>query len=186
MNARQHIWPPAARARVEEMWTARTRSATQIAVVIASEFGMIVSKSAVIGVANRAGLAGLGWRFQRGKGSGEGRSAYNDRRRGALAAARAGKPAPPKASKIEAPTRPKVARSVPAGIPKSLRIPLVETREGQCKFIADDPSMGAATCCGHTTPAGSPWCEGHRRLCMVGKVKAPSVFIPFSRIRRAA
>ena len=55
-------WSPAARERVCTLWLSRTMPASQIASVIAEEYGVVASKSAVIGIAYRSGLAEQGWK----------------------------------------------------------------------------------------------------------------------------
>ncbi len=187
-------WSPAARERVCALWLSRTMPASAIAGIIASEFGVSASKSAVIGIAYRAGLANAGWK--RPGAASASRIARNARQNEARRAARKGLPPkpprppkaakPPAAPKSPAPPRPRIEAASTMGLPQSLRIPLVEIRDGQCRFIADDPAGGGATCCGHATAQGSAWCPAHRAICVSGTTARPSAFIPYARLRRAA
>ncbi len=188
MTVRKTVqWPAAAKARVAEMWLSRTRSASEIAAIISQEYGLPASKSAIVGVAFRAGLSFQG---RKAVATPESLAARRDRqaearraakeRRERRAAAKAPKPAPA----LKPPRRPVPA--IPAALPSSIRIPFVDVREGECRYIADDPSGGQATCCGHATAQGSPWCPAHRAICVSGTVAKPSAWIPYSRLRRAA
>ncbi|MGU3543556.1 GcrA family cell cycle regulator, partial [Methylobacterium sp. A52T] len=87
-------------------------------------------------------------------------------RRRARDAAAAGRPVPP--------PRPRVA---PTGVPESLRILLTDVRDGACRYIADDPRAGPATCCGHPTMPGSSWCPGHRAICSAPAQRPVSVWV---------
>lgn len=168
--------------------------ASEIAGVIAEEYGVSASKSAVIGIAYRAGLANAGWK--RPAAASASRIARNARQNEARRAAREGlppkPPRPPKAAqpkaapKPKAPPRPRIEAASATGLPVSLQIPLTDVRDGQCRYIADDPKGGQATCCGHPAVSGSPWCEAHRAICVSGTAPRPSAFIPYSRLRRAA
>jgi hypothetical protein len=182
-------WSPAARERVCQLWLSREMPASAIASVIAEEYGVVASKSAIIGIAYRSGLAEQGWKRPSGT-SPAARARKNAAQAATRAAARAAlppkPPKPPAAPKPLARPRPAIAAASPSGLPQSLGIPLTAIRDGQCKFIADDPAGGGATCCGHATASGSPWCPAHRALCVTGTVAKPSVFIPFARMRRAA
>lgn len=182
-------WSPAARERVCQLWLSRTMPASQIAGVIAAEYGIAASKSAVIGIAYRSGLAEQGWR--RPSGTSPAARARKNAKQAATRAARAAalppKPPKPKAApKPVAPPRPRIEAAAASGLPTSLGIPIVEIRDGACRFIADDPRGGGATCCGHATASGSPWCEAHRAICVTGIAPRPSAFIPYARLRSAA
>ncbi|WP_203155305.1 GcrA family cell cycle regulator [Methylobacterium aquaticum] len=172
-----------------ELWLSRTMPASAIAGVIAEEYGVVASKSAVIGIAFRAGLAEQGWKRPPGQ-SPAARARKNAKQSAARAAARAAlppkPPKPPAAPKPVAPPRPAIEAAPDRGLPVSLRIPLVGIRDGMCRFIADDPAGGGATCCGHATAQGSPWCPSHRALCVSGTAPRPSAWIPYSRMKRAA
>lgn len=49
---------------------------------------------------------------------------------------------------------------LPALLHQPLRIPFLETREGQCRWVLDD-----GTCCGHPIVVAS-WCLHHARICL--------------------
>lgn len=170
-------WPDAAKARVAQLWLAREMPACQIAAIVAAEHGITVTKSAVIGIAHRAGLSFKG-RLST--------SPIHPRRVGPPTP-RVRKPRPRReaAPKPAPAPRPRPAPALPAPIPVSLEILFTEIRDGQCRHIEGDPKRGPATCCGHPTSPGSPWCEGHRRVCTVptGQVNA---WVPPFRFRRAA
>ncbi|MCK2055307.1 GcrA family cell cycle regulator [Methylobacterium sp. 37f] len=52
-------------------------------------------------------------------------------------------------------------------VPESLRIPLLEARPFQCRYIDADPlRTDAVTFCGHPTDTGS-WCPAHRVIVYV-------------------
>ncbi|SFL00264.1 GcrA family cell cycle regulator [Methylorubrum salsuginis] len=171
-------WPDAAKARVAQLWLAREMPACQIAAVISAEHGIAATKSAVIGIAHRAGL------------SYKGRLATSpiQPRRIGPPPKRVRKPRPraDAAPKPAPAPRPRPAPALPAPVPMSLRIPLVEIKDGSCRFIADDPKAAPATCCGHPTASGSPWCDGHRAVCTVPTGARASAWIPSFRTRRAA
>ena len=189
---RQHVWPQAARDRVTSIWVTGEKTGAEIAAIITSEFGFPASKSSVIGIAFRAGLAFKGRQIKpctravdRAAGRARqqaAREASRKRREAAKAATADGlSVTPPKA---KAPPRPVAMRTEPVA---SLRIPLTEIREGQCRFIADDPSAAPATCCGHVTANASPWCEAHRAICTVRTGgKSSSTWVPRHIFRRAA
>ncbi len=192
-QSRQSVWPQAARDRVTSIWKTGEKTSTEIAAIITSEFGFPASKSSVIGIAFRAGLAFKGRQIKActravdraaGRARQEAaREASRKRREAAKAAKAAGLVVT--APKPKAPPRPVAARS--PEVVESLRIPLVDVREGQCRFIACDPRMEAATCCGHPTTHASPWCEGHRAICTVRPGgKSSSVWVPRHIYRRAA
>lgn len=193
MSARQTFqWPPAARERIRELWLAGSMSASQMAAICEAEHGFTVTKSAVIGVAYRLGLAFQGRKAiatpedlaARRDRQAEARRAAKERRE-RLAAAKPPKlPAAKGARAVKRPRRPVPA--IPAALPSSLRIPLVEAREGQCRFIADDPRAGPVTCCGHPAVSGSAWCEPHRALCTSRAGAVSTAWIPRHIFRRAA
>lgn len=181
-------WSPAARARVIQLWPTAI-GGTAIAEIIHAEHGIVVSKSAIIGIAFRAGLAHKGRRpaaslaasaavkaaRRRGPPMTPEERAEKDRLRAAKNRAKA------KAAAATAPRRPVPVQDV--GIPVSMRVSIVELREGSCRFIDGDPKAGPATYCGHPRASGSAWCEGHRRLCTTPASRPVSVWMPS---RRAA
>jgi hypothetical protein len=74
------------------------------------------------------------------------------------------KPAPP--------PEPKVAKTEWRPAPRPIEplaprpaggVRLVDTRDGQCRFISGHPTS-EAVCCGAGTAPGSSWCPSHRRL----------------------
>lgn len=146
-------WTPAAKAQVCALYAEGRMSCTEIAALIRVEHGLQVSKSAVIGVAFRAGLSDRATQEARARVS---------RPKEARAATRRPRPV----SKSAPAPKPKPA-PVSAAIPVSLRIAVWEIRDGMCRFIAGDPKGGAATYCGHGIQHGSAWCPGHRKLCTV-------------------
>lgn len=180
-------WTPAARATVLRLWPTAVGSSV-IAAVLLAEHGIAASRSSVIGVAHRAGLSGHGARppesFAATRSAIRAAKAprrrperlpreevlRRDRERAARnrLRARAGGFAAPAPVPVPAPVRPIVAPEADNDTaPTSLRIPLTAASAGQCKFIADDPRDGAATCCGHPVSAGSVWCAWHRAVCTV-------------------
>lgn len=167
-------WPAEAKARVSELWLGRQMPAVEIAGAIAQEFGIVATKSAVIGIAFRAGLSFQGRLTA---------SPIRPRRVGP-APPRVRKPRPARPRVEAAPKPPKPAPipkapATPAGIPESLRVSIVAVRDGACRFIAGDPREPGATCCGHPTASGSPWCEGHHAPCVTRSTgrTAPLPFI---------
>ncbi|GJE52707.1 hypothetical protein GOFOIKOB_5781 [Methylobacterium tardum] len=175
-------WKPKHRELVLTMWPTGCGSA-RIIEALAAEHGIHVSKSAVVGIAFRAGLAFCGARKKPPPPRGPRpprvamtpeQRAERERARAARrrerAAADAGRPVPP--------PRPRVAA---AGVPESLRIPIWEIRDGACRYIADDPREGG-TCCGHQTFPGSPWCEGHRAECVAQPGRQVSTWVRFRRV----
>lgn len=172
-------WPQDAKAIVCALWVEGRMTATEIAAAVSAAHGFDATKSSVVGIAFRAGLAFKGRPANRPADS-AGRTARRTAQRREQRARQA-KPAPaPKAA-----PKPKPAPALPAPVPASLMIPFTEIRDGLCRYIADDPRAGPATCCGHPTASGSPWCEGHRRICTAptGRVNA---WVPPFRFRRAA
>ncbi len=174
-------WDPAHKKIVTDLWPTGCGSARIIEAL--AEAGKAAGKSAVIGVAFRAGLAFQGAHYsrtiqkasraQRPRLTPEER-ADRERARDAKRRARAaaGRPVPP--------PRPRVA---PAGVPVSLGIRIWEIRDGQCRYIADDPIKAApATCCGHAVVPGSSWCPGHRAICSAPAAKPVSVWVPHRRV----
>jgi hypothetical protein len=173
-------WPAEARATVCTLWIEGRLSAVEIAAAVATAHGFEATKSAVVGIAFRAGLAFKGRPANRPSDP-AGRMARRPAQRREQRA-RQPKPAPaPKA--IPAP---KPAPVLPAAALPSLGIPFAGVRDGQCRYIADDPKAWPVTCCGHPTASGSPWCEGHRAVCTVPIGARASVWIPSFRFRRAA
>lgn len=45
--------------------------------------------------------------------------------------------------------------------PESLKISIIDVRDGQCRWIEGQPSGG---CCGHPTRGGSSYCEFHHAI----------------------
>ncbi len=184
-------WTPAAKAMVYLLWE-QDFSGTEIAERIVAEHGLAVTKSSVIGVAFRAGMAGRAPRSEKSKAaasaqpamSREERRARNRDRKAAKAAERRGGTAPRTPRPVQAPRPVAVARTEPAGIAPSLRIPLTAIRDGECRFIAGDPVHGDGTCCGHPVRLGSRWCAEHHALSTVPVRWAVSVWMPEH--RRAA
>lgn len=84
--------------------------------------------------------------------------------------ARRQRPAPPR-------PRPPAARPEPVSIthdePPSLAIPIAEIRDGQCRWIAGEPTS-ECTCCGHKTQRGSSYCEFHHARCWTQAPKRQS------------
>lgn len=196
-------WPPAARARVLDLYGRLGQSGGTIAKALAAEFGLVVTASSVIGVAFRGAVAETRVRLS----PDERLTRSRDRKRAARAAACEGRPAPawaispakplrkppaPKKPKPPKPPKPApvakltTARTAPvlvqAVAPPSLRIPLIAAPSGACRFIADDPRAGPALVCGHPTADRSAWCPGHRALCT--QPAGRPVWIPG--LRRAA
>ncbi|WP_311409738.1 GcrA family cell cycle regulator [Methylorubrum extorquens] len=173
-------WPAEAKARVSELWLGRQMPAVEIAGAIAAEFGIPASKSAVIGIAFRAGLS-----FQGRLAA----SPIRPRRVGPPAPrVRKPRPARPRAEAAPKPPKPapipKRVPPGPVGIPESLQVSIVEIREGQCKYMAGDPRDPLSSCCGHPTASGSPWCPGHRAVCTTPSTGRIGGFMPS--FRRAA
>lgn len=175
-------WDPAHRVLVLEMWPTGCGSSAIIAAL--AEAGKTAGKSAVIGIAFRAGLAFQGAHYSdAGRANAKAkkptltpheraeRERARDAKRRARAAAAAGRPVPP--------PRPRVA---PEGVPVTLGILLTDVRDGQCRYIADDPRAGPATCCGHATVPGSSWCPGHRAICSAPAAKPVSVWVQHRRV----
>lgn len=178
-------WTPAAKDFVLRLWDTQKLSGSQIADRLAAEHGLTVSKSAVIGVAFRAGRSFSGPRstacLAAARAARAARVGRTDEQRRRDRERKATKSlAKPATAPRPTPTpRP----AIPAEAPVSLRIPLVETREGVCKFIADDPRAGG-TCCGHAAQHGSPYCAAHHALCTVPVRRPVSMWMPAH--RRAA
>ncbi|QGY03187.1 hypothetical protein MMSR116_15815 [Methylobacterium mesophilicum SR1.6/6] len=169
-------WDPAHKARALELWPTGCGTPA-IRAVLLSEFGVEKSKNAIILIAFRAGLAFQGARHRKApskpsrviltpeeRAERERARAARRRERSAVAA---GRPVPP--------PRPRVQ---PAGVLVSLGILLTDVRDGQCRYIADDPRAGPATCCGHTTVPGSPWCPGHWLICTAPAQRPVSLWVP--------
>lgn len=199
------LWTPAARARVLELYGQQGTSGSSIARVLATEFDLHVTKSAVIGVAHRGAP-----RPPRVKLTPEeSLTRSRDRKRRARAAARDGQPAPAWAypganrpARVGTAKKPSVPRPVAApkpvaaaprpaapprvslvtAVPPSLLIPLTSAPPGACRFIAADPKAGPALVCGHPVAPGSARCPGHRAICTVPERRP--VWIPG--LRRAA
>ncbi|SDM56901.1 GcrA cell cycle regulator [Methylobacterium phyllostachyos] len=170
-------WLPAHRALVLEMWP--TGCGTPVIRAALLDLGIEKSKSSIISIAFRAGLAFQGARHRKApsqpkripmtpeeRAEKERARAARRRERSAVAA---GRPVPP--------PRPRVQ---PADVPVSLGVPIWEIRDGGCRFIADDPKAGG-TCCGHQTVPGSSWCPGHRAICAAPAQRPVSVWVPGQR-----
>ena len=143
------------------------------AAILNLRFGNARSRSAVIGRMHRAGLAG----YVRAPAPPAVRKAgapkTSERRKPAVAApaavARPSTPAP----------RPAPRRPAGVALPESLRVGLVDVRDGQCRWIAGEPTA-AATCCGHVADQGSSYCPAHRAIGTVSQYRrdaAPTTFI---------
>lgn len=177
-------WTPEAKSFVLALWETHL-SASQIAERVAAEHDLVVTKSSVIGIAFRAGKSFSGPRSsaclaaaRAARAARVGRTDEQRRKERERKAAKAiAKPAPaPRSAPTQRP-------AIPAEAPASLQIPLVETREGACRYIADDPRSGG-TCCGHAAQSGSPYCPAHTALCTVPVRRAVSLWMPGN--RRAA
>ncbi|QDI79010.1 hypothetical protein E8E01_00370 [Methylorubrum populi] len=172
-------WPAEAKARVTELWLGRQMPAVEIAGAVAQEFGIAASKSAVIGIAFRAGLSFQGRLTA---------SPIRPRRVGpAPPRVRKPRPARPRVEAAPKPPKPAPIPKAPAGpvgIPESLRVSIVAVRDGACRFIAGDPREPGATCCGHPTVSGGPWCAGHHAICTTPSTGRGGGFMPS--FRRAA
>jgi hypothetical protein len=173
-------WDPAHKRIVTDLWVTGCGSARIIEALAA--VGKVATKNAVVCQAYRAGLAFQGARTKppaprparvpmTPEERAERERARAARRRARDAAA-AGRPVPP--------PRPRVQ---PVGVPVSLGIRIWEIRDGQCRFIADDPIKAApATCCGHAVVPGSSWCQGHRAICSAPAQRPVSVWVPGRRV----
>ena len=197
-------WTPAARARVLELYGRPGTTGSSIASLLVAEFGLHVSKSAVIGVAHLGAP-----RPPRPVQTPEKTLLRSrDRKREARAAAREGRPAPawafpganrpaqrpasaPKKASAPKPRAVPVAKPVVAvprpapqprrvvpSAPPSLLIPLTAAPIGVCRYIADDPKAFPALICGHPVYPGSAWCPEHRRICTVPQQPRVSAWIP--------
>lgn len=163
-------WTPEAKGRVCALYGEGKLSGAAIAAVIRFEYGIEATKSAVIGVAFRAGLKAR-----------DNLQAVARRSAARVKSTRAARPRPRPVAKVAAAPKPKPA-PMSAVAPVSLRIPIWEARDGQCKYIADDPKGGSATYRGHHAQHGSPWCPGHHKHCTVPERTRAFAWIP----RRAA
>lgn len=177
-------WTPEARALVLHLWDGHL-SGSQIADRVGAEHGLVVTKSAVIGVAFRAGKSFSGPRstacLAAARAARAARVGRTDEQRRKDRERKAAKAlAKPTAAPRPTPTQ---RPAIPAEAPLSLGIPLVQVREGACKFIADDPRAGG-TCCGHAAQSGSPYCPAHTALCTVPVRRPVSMWMPGN--RRAA
>jgi GcrA cell cycle regulator len=114
---------------------------------IAQELG-VVTRNAVIGKLKRMKIALA--------------SARSEARRQRATSPRPRPPAP----------RPEQV-SITCDEPPSLAIPIAETREGQCRWIASEPTA-ECTCCGHKTRRGSSYCEFHHARCWAPAPKRQS------------
>ncbi|SFM84741.1 GcrA family cell cycle regulator [Methylobacterium pseudosasicola] len=196
-------WTEAAKSRVCALYEEGRLSGTEIAALIRAEHGLQVSKSAVIGIAFRAGLSDPGGELGPYLSAARAvldarpgnpipheerlRRRREARSRIAYARAkpvRASKPRARPVAKAAAAPKPKPAKAVEVGIPASLRVAIWEIRDGQCRYIADDPKGGAATYCGHVAQHGAVWCPGHFRMCTVPSRRPVNAWIPEH--RRAA
>lgn len=196
-------WTEAARSHVCALYAEGRMSGTEIAAVIRAEHGLQVSKSAVIGVAFRAGLSDpggdLGPSLTAARAVLDARPgnaiAHEERlrrrreARSRIASARVkpvrtSKPWARPVAKAAAVPKPKPFPEVAATGPVSLRIPIWEIRDGECRFIADDPKGGGGTYCGNVCRHWSKWCSWHHAVCTVPSRRPVHVWIPEH--RRAA
>lgn len=69
-------------------------------------------------------------------------------------------------------------------LPESLRVSLVDVRDGQCKWISGEPTA-EATCCGHRVDQGSSYCPGHRALGTVAPRQRGVAPVLFFRMKAA-
>lgn len=173
-------------------WKTGQMSGAEIALILERESGQPCTKNTVICKMARVGLSFLGGTRTRSQGApkhpfakragtrlsdmpADLASRIRQRRNEAARAKRAGAritiedigTAPVAAPPAVLRPRPAQARSTrsASGVPESLRIPLIEARDGMCRFIADDPldRRELTTVCRHPT-ALSAWCEGHTLL----------------------
>jgi hypothetical protein len=193
-------------------WKTGQMSGAEIALILERESGQPCTKNTVICKMARVGLSFLGGTRTRSQGApkhpfakragtrlsdmpADLASRIRQRKNEAARAKRAGARVPMEGlgtAPVAAPPavlrpRPAQARSA-SGVPESLRIPLIEARDGMCRFIADDPQdrRGLTTVCGHPTALGS-WCEGHALLVYEKpRLRNPAQFLVNLRRRKSA
>lgn len=144
-------WPLAAHEVAAELWE-EGLTASQISKRLFETLGLQVSRSSVIGRMRRVGVP-----------HGEREAVAKVEPKPAPAPAPV-KPAPPREPRVAQPEWRPTPRPVQPLAPRPAGgIRLVDSREGQCRFIAGQPTADAV-CCGAGTPPGSSWCPSHRRL----------------------
>lgn len=153
----QHVngrWPLAAHEAAAELWE-EGLTATKISAHLRDNLGFQVSRSSVIGRMRRIGVP------------------HGEREAAAKAEPKpAPAPVPVKPAPAPLPPNPKVVQPEWRPTPRPVEplaprpaggVRLVDSREGQCRFISGQPTA-EAVCCGAGTAPGSSWCPSHRRL----------------------
>lgn len=171
-------WLPEHRKIVLDMWP--TGCGTPAIRAALLDLGIEKSKSSIISIAFRAGMAYMGARHRKAASRPKRvpmtpeERAEKERQRAARRRARdaaaAGRPVPP--------PRPRIEKT---DAPESLRIPIWELSEGACRYIEDDPKRGG-TCCGHHVHPGSRYCPAHHAECVQTERRPAAVFVPYRRI----
>lgn len=138
---------PAIDTRMRELYALPECSSQEIANRLNGEFGIYVSRNAVIGRANRIGLPPR-------KISSANKKPRKPRERkptkyGGMTSLRFGEPLVTFAPRI-----------IPDA-PPSLNLTIVELRADSCRFIAGDDHLF----CGHAAQKGSSYCPAHHALC---------------------
>lgn len=148
------IWSPSLISELKRLWGTGL-SASRIAGELTDFAGVPVTKNMVIGKRDRLGLP------QRREGSPgrRGDSRPHEYRPPGL------EPSKPRTMEPIAPL-PSITMEVPVQSADT-RVRLVETRDGQCRFIADEPTA-EAMCCGRAVARKTSWCAEH-----LARVEAP-------------
>ena len=181
-------WTPEIVAECKGLWL-KHRSGTEIALILSAAHDIAFTKNSVICKMARLGLSGEGGTRARSSRPIVRRQdlppaaleALRERERERERKNRArrrelrglppipegkDRPAPiPRPAAVVPARVPAVAapRPQPSGILPSLDIPLTDTRDGQCRFIAIDPlTVVPAPCCGQPTVENGSWCQGDR------------------------
>jgi GcrA cell cycle regulator len=137
---------------LKALWPVPGMAAPAIARVIAKITGRkSVSRNCVIGKANRLGL---GEKPKRGTGNFSGVTTIAPPH--VRAAAR-----PPKAIPAPAPEMQRIL--VPGKAPMAL-IPLIEFKDGMCRWPIGDPLSASFSFCGCKTRIGATYCQHHARI----------------------
>jgi len=174
-------WDPVHRELALTLWKTGCGSARIIEALAAA--GKPTTKNAVVCVAYRAGLAFQGARqVTRPQVAKPARVPLTPEERAERERARAARRRERDAAAAGRPVTPPRPRVQPAGVPVSLAVLLTDVRDGQCRYIADDPRAGPATCCGHQVMPGSSWCPGHRAICAAPAQRPASTFVRFRRV----
>ncbi|MCJ2060596.1 hypothetical protein MKL09_29235 [Methylobacterium sp. J-048] len=84
---------------------------------------------------------------------------------------------------VPAPVARPAVQQVTADVLPSLDVPLLDARHGQCRYICGDPRVLPTLYCGNPTAPDSPWCPGHRLVCV--QAVRPRVFVPHQNRRVA-